>query len=140
MHYERLRKYGTPLIELPFRKPPIQTPCLDNCSCKRHSNPGGYRTGKDHPNWKGDDVSVKAFHVRLGKASDHKCIDCDKQAEDWSRKTNADPLKIESYEPRCKLCHYRYDSELHRQKALKQWEVGNIGYYPEKRGDLNDTV
>jgi hypothetical protein len=56
-----------------------------------------------------------------GPASNHPCVDCDEQAQDWSY-DNQDPdelfdlrigcafsLDTAHYQPRCKLCHAEFD-------------------------------
>lgn len=69
-----------------------------------------------------------------GKASTHDCVDCGRQADDWSY-DGQDPLEITAttsfkgsiysldpnhYQPRCKPCHKSYDGRMKvaRQAAL----------------------
>lgn len=75
-----------------------------------------------------DDVDYTAAHARVralrGSASQHRCVDCNKQALHWSY-DHADPqertskapatlgiafsLSPQHYEPRCVPCHKRFD-------------------------------
>ena len=87
--------------------------------------------GASHPNWKGDDCSYAAAHMRVvtrrGKAREHTCVDCGARADEWSY-NHADPdeqvyhfaqgnkvqdiaysPRPEFYEPRCKACHTTLD-------------------------------
>lgn len=76
-----------------------------------------------------DKVSYRTAHKRVerakGKASEHACMDCGQQAQDWSLRHDA-PVTHEGnnggfscrysgnpddYEPRCKACHATYDRE-----------------------------
>lgn len=46
------------------------------------------RTGPNNPHWRGDDISYRTAHDRVtrqrGKASEHRCVDCGRQARHWS--------------------------------------------------------
>ena len=47
-----------------------------------------------------------------GLASDYRCIDCSRRAEDWS---TADPSSDDvwvRFQPRCRKCHRRYDGAV----------------------------
>ncbi len=60
-------------------------------------------------------IGNKAMHARIvknhGKAKNYKCVDCGKQAEEWSNiKDHIYTDKIEDYLPRCKKCHRKYDN------------------------------
>jgi hypothetical protein len=66
----------------------------------------------------GDNVTKRTWHLRVedarGKANKYMCIDCGKQAQDWTQKTDTDGRDIYGhYDPRCKKCHWRYDEHLH---------------------------
>jgi hypothetical protein len=77
---------------------------------------------------KGDDVRYGGAHDRIvavrGKASEHSCVDCGGPARDWSLIHDAPDeriaasgcaaglaysLDVWAYEPRCAMCHKRYD-------------------------------
>lgn len=63
----------------------------------------------------------QARHLRLGRAADRLCVDCQKPAEEWSYvggcpqelhdKNHQSPycLHDDHYSPRCRRCHRRYD-------------------------------
>ena len=60
-------------------------------------------------------IKYRAAHATVarvrGKASDHTCVDCGKQAQEWSyaqRKGYSENL--DDYAPRCRSCHQRYDN------------------------------
>lgn len=68
-------------------------------------------------------VEYRAAHVRLGKAREHTCVDCEGPASEWSLNHDADALvsndkytmgkeyslNPEDYSPRCRSCHRKYD-------------------------------
>ena len=82
---------------------------------------GGFKKGHqlsvDEKNgrWKGNKVGYRAIHcwiyLKKGKASTYKCVDCGKQAEDWSNIDHSYKRKLEDYFPRCRSCHKMYDKE-----------------------------
>lgn len=63
----------------------------------------------------------QARHLRLGRAADRLCVDCQKPAEEWSYvggcpqelhdKNHQSPycLHDDHYSPRCRRCRRRYD-------------------------------
>lgn len=70
--------------------------------------------------WKGSAAGYQAAHLRLGRAADHRCVDCDNPARHWSyqhdcpeeiRGRHRSPycLHPEHYAPRCVPCHRAYD-------------------------------
>lgn len=70
--------------------------------------------GPQTSQWKGTDVKYRAVHARLvqarGKASDHRCVDCDEPAHEWSyRETSGFSTNLEDYSPRCCRCHRAHD-------------------------------
>lgn len=44
-----------------------------------------------------------------GRASEHKCVDCGSQAEDWSHVHRTARRDWWNYQPRCGPCHVKYD-------------------------------
>lgn len=100
-HYIRFRTHGDPMVVRIGGRPSL----------------AGYPT-------------FAGLHRRLyrtrGKASQHRCVDCGKQARDWSYK-HGDPdektqliggevvpysLDLDQYEPRCRACHMRFDRRI----------------------------
>lgn len=76
-----------------------------------------------------DDPNYHRYHVKVyrlrGKASSQKCVDCGKQAREWSSVHDTDGSDPYShFQPRCSRCHKRYDnipqrtSERQRGKGL----------------------
>lgn len=53
------------------------------------------------------------LHKRItrarGRADLQICVDCDKQARDWSLMDGGDQLDYDDYEPRCRSCHKKND-------------------------------
>lgn len=118
MHLERKRKHGDPTVVL------------------KGGGPKGV-TKQGRP-LKGDVPGYDAVHARvrrkLGSASLLLCIDCGRQAQEWSYSGNdldelvTQPelrrehpglrysLVIEMYDPRCKSCHRRMDESLIRDR------------------------
>lgn len=85
----------------------------------RHSKKQGFQKGhklntENKYNWKGDSAKIKAMHMWVvkhkGKASEHKCVDCEKQAEEWSNKNHSYKRILIDYLPRCRKCHKKFDS------------------------------
>ena len=56
-----------------------------------------------------------------GMAYRYNCVDCNNQALDWSLKHGADKPDINSYEPRCRSCHLKYDMTTKRR--LKKYRA-----------------
>ena len=79
-----------------------------------------YKRGSDNHSWS-DKPSYDAIHLRIrktyGKASEHKCIDCHKQAKHWSYSgPNYNTLmpysdNLDDYRPRCVPCHSIHDKK-----------------------------
>lgn len=80
-------------------------------------------TGPDNPLWLGDGIKYNAAHdrirVRRGRAVDHPCVDCGRQAMHWSY-NHSDPNEqtceglpystdANHYSPRCVPCHKAFD-------------------------------
>ncbi len=79
--------------------------------------------GENHHTWKKNPDHLtfhKRIYRKLGKASQHKCVDCSKQAKDWSNKKRILTQKMEDYEPRCRSCHMKYDmTDSWKKKIIK---------------------
>lgn len=69
---------------------------------------------KAHPH--GIERHYNTVHQHLreakGKAEQHRCVDCGLRAKDWSHIHDTDPMDIECYEPRCRMCHSQYDRAI----------------------------
>lgn len=101
---------------------------------KRRGDPGAARivrhpSGPDNANWTGDQIDYRGAHWRVrlqkGKAKDHQCVDCGRQASEWSY-DRLDPnekigvtrggVKVpystnpRHYQPRCLSCHRKLDA------------------------------
>ena len=97
---------------------------------KRNGEVGTVEAGYELPT-----DSYRKVHHRLtywkGKASEHDCVDCGKQAKEWSYKGGApDEITqpwtfphgaptivrfsnlLDYYEARCKSCHIKFDKNL----------------------------
>lgn len=77
-----------------------------------------------------EEVTYIGMHKRVvrekGPACTHKCVDCDKQAKDWSYNNNGSKkryaenngktieysLDANDYDPRCRACHLKFDQPL----------------------------
>lgn len=100
-HYYRIRRNGDPYVVK--RQPPP----------RRSAN----------PLWVGDDVTYIGMHFRIrreqGSARQHPCVDCGRQAREWSydhadsdeRDSVHGPYSVDMshYQPRCKSCHATFD-------------------------------
>lgn len=99
---------------------------------------GQRQRGAGNPYWRGDQAGYFAVHRRLlaqrGKASEHPCVDCGEQAQEWSydggsageqvgTEPGAEGLKyttdLTTYSPRCTKCHS---------------DVDGRGKYPRSKG------
>lgn len=91
------------------------------------------KASKPHHAFTGDDISYKGVHQRIskarGRASEHLCIDCSRQAAEWSYRGDSPKQKTEQvinkwgiyllayspnpldYDPRCAPCHRKYDQQ-----------------------------
>jgi len=47
-----------------------------------------------------------------GKACEHDCVDCGKQAKHWSQTHDTNPNDFDNYNPRCVSCHWKYDAPI----------------------------
>jgi hypothetical protein len=65
----------------------------------------------------------KRIHRRFGKASNKKCIDCNKKAHDWSSNTGKYSSKITDYSPRCRSCHVKKDKNWIKKYYDKKTKV-----------------
>lgn len=94
--------------------------------------PRGMLRGDSHPQWKADDVGYGGLHQRLyrarGAASQHSCVDCGRQAREWSydyqdpnevRQEGGYQLlyspNVDHYDPRCTVCHKAFDLRMEQQ-------------------------
>ena len=70
-------------------------------------------------------VEWRRIHSRVrrtyGSPSLYACNDCNGDATDWSWIHGKDPDDIDSYEPRCKSCHMKYD-------MTDEWRSNNARY------------
>lgn len=74
------------------------------------------------------DREYQKIHKRIkaarGKASEQSCIDCGKQAVDWSYTQNSDIYDTLSYVPRCRSCHSIYDgSNIGKGLRKDTWPI-----------------
>lgn len=83
---------------------------------KKGGDSNSFQKGEKHIKWKGDAVGYRALHTWIrkykGKAAEFKCIDCSKQAEEWSNFDHSWKRVLEDYDSRCRKCHKRYDKEV----------------------------
>jgi hypothetical protein len=54
-----------------------------------------------------------------GKAKNYKCVDCDKQARDWSNINHKYRKVLEDYKPRCRSCHFQWGVKFNNTKFNK---------------------
>lgn len=114
MHYGRIRFGGTP--------------------GEAESRVG--RSGERHHHWAGDNITYRTAHTRVhkarGAAATYQCIDCGKQAQQWSYNHLSDKEQwgltsngyylpysadVEAYDPRCISCHQIFD-EAYRHELV----------------------
>lgn len=70
-------------------------------------------SGEKAASWKGDNAKPRAMHswvvLKKGKASEHLCVDCGKQAQEWSNIDHSYLRILNDYSARCRKCHKKYD-------------------------------
>lgn len=81
---------------------------------KIKENNARYWLGKKRPElYKGEDASINRKHKwieeKMGKAKEHICICCGRQAQDWANKDHSYKRDIDDYMPMCRSCHKKYD-------------------------------
>lgn len=91
--------------------------------------PRGTLRGDLHPQWKADEVGYRGLHQRIhrerGAASQYTCVDCGRQAQEWSydyqdsnevREKGGYQLlyspNVDHYDPRCTICHKAFDLRM----------------------------
>lgn len=107
-HATRVRRHGAPETVLPASAP----------------------KGAKHHNWAGDNADYYTAHKRMSEESparNYLCVVCSTTAAEWAydhldhdqQTTNGlvFSLKASHYQPMCKSCHRRFDSELRRKPA-----------------------
>lgn len=130
-HYRRWKRTGDPLP-----KPRVRTYrglcAADGCDeerrktiyCAFHYQRVRKGVPLDQPLRGGEHVKYAAVHLRVqaakGKASEHRCVDCGAQAQEWSYNnsgikeqqdaTGRYSTDLDQYDPRCKPCHRRFDA------------------------------
>ena len=81
------------------------------------------RTSDSHPNFIKNPNSKqflqrcfrdghKYIIKKKGPAKNYKCVDCGKQALDWSNIDHNYQQDLDTFVPRCRSCHKLYDSKL----------------------------
>lgn len=135
-HYSKNHKYGSPEGRAPKYCHCGEKAVARNL-CKKHYSSWWYHNNEptgvnpDHYNFK-EEVNYQTAHYRVrrtfGKATLYPCIDCGKQAAEWSLMHGvgdifygesscgrADNAKYSpnpyNYQPRCDSCHIKYDAE-----------------------------
>ncbi len=63
----------------------------------------------------------KEVNKERGPAYRHNCVDCGKQAIEWSQIHGSDGWDPDNFEPRCIPCHRTYDAD-----SLRLKDVGKI--------------
>lgn len=142
-HWRRWRTHGDPnVVKRPGVDYMVRRGCLiDGCLVSAHSHGycplhlarwqkngdpthAGPRTGRP---LNGEFPTYGAIHKRLartrGSAHAHRCVDCDRPAQEWSYDgtdvhdlealvrgaTVRYSLELEHYDPRCVSCHRKHD-------------------------------
>ena len=118
-----LRKNISKNTKLAMARPEVKTKMLDNQPDRSGKNHPMYgKFSENNPNWK--DATVRSRHGRImrlkGKASTHKCIDCGKEAKEWSNVDHLYSLEPDDYQSRCNSCHQLYDIQLRKKQRKNQ--------------------
>lgn len=70
-------------------------------------------TGKNSYQWKGEDVGYNGVHSWIkrqkGKASNHICEFCGKQAQHWANVDHKYHRNLDDFISLCAKCHRKYD-------------------------------
>jgi len=71
------------------------------------------KLSKTYKTWKGDKAKKATIHdwvrTRRGRAREHHCELCGKQAVDWSNKDHKYSRNLDDYWALCRKCHREYD-------------------------------
>ena len=83
-----------------------------------------YNTGElISPNYKDRDVGIAGLHQRLkkikGSATKYICVDCGKQANEWSNNSHKYLLDFSDFSPRCYSCHKKFDKAYEKLLKIK---------------------
>lgn len=73
---------------------------------------------------------------KYGKASLYICTDCPKDALDWSHIHGMPIDDMDSYTPRCRSCHRKYDYNDEWKAKLSLARMGNSNQRRKLSGDL----
>ena len=80
--------------------------------------------GNKHWRWQefpNKDILHRRLHRKYGRASIHKCVDCEESARDWSNETGNYTDDIKDYLPRCRSCHIKKDEGWKKNKS-ENWK------------------
>jgi hypothetical protein len=77
-----------------------------------------YKYGKDHPNWKGDNVGYEALHewVRKNLPRPELCKRCNKNKSREVSNNGTYDRNLDSWEWLCRSCHIRKDGRDHAKE------------------------
>jgi len=77
---------------------------------------GVYFSNKNNSQWKGESATYTAKHAwvirKMGSAKKRACVDCGKQAKNWSNVDHTYKRKLGDYQPRCVRCHRKNDYSM----------------------------
>jgi len=85
----------------------------------------GFQAGKEHQNWKGDEVGYQGVHIwiRKNKGTPKKCEECGttnrKKWYEWANKDHTYKRNLEDWIRMCRGCHRKYDTRNHLLKRDK---------------------
>lgn len=78
---------------------------------------------ENNTSWKGDKAGRNTKHrwieYRKGKAKEHKCEHCGKQAHDWSNRDHKYSRELEDYQALCVSCHLKFDYKYNNRGKKK---------------------
>lgn len=114
---------------------------------RNYGDPTHYPSSEDRYNWRGDDITYRAMHLRLrrmrGNPDQFQCVTCGEIAAEWAYDGSCPREKrqlhgyyvlryspdIDRYEPKCTRCHRRADnkgalvSAFGEMKTLREWSM-----------------
>lgn len=89
-------------------------------------------SGKNHPNWKGENAKWSAIHmwVRRHKGKPQICQDCGATAKEkrlyWSNKDHQYRRNLDDYTSRCPTCHKNFDIKNNNTSTPNRNEKGEF--------------